>query len=756
MSARTQARPGKSAPAPRKRPTGSSSGGDGEVAIGPAVEESFEAILATSPSPFSDAVLPNAYRETPDVPQIHRAARERCLSLVHDARKTNRTALQVILGDAGEGKTHLIAWLRRQSEEGWRKETATGRFALTVIPPLRSLSRARHHVLQEVVRQLSIRLPGEVHVDAATDTPIEILIWRALLAVGRILVQQKSTPAEVRLRLEDATGENPDRRLAFCVEELKQAWKIVGSAFVDAALRLPELAAVDREVFRTVARFPEGDEAERTAIVDWLGGAGLSSDRLEALGTSLVLDDEAEAARGLKTLLSLAQLAGTPVALAFDQIEGVARLGADAISELLGTITELYNEAPGTVLLLFCQTQLWPGLRAEAPLHVRDRLDDAPALYLKALTPEEAFLLVEARMKHFWHGVANGPSDALYPFTHARIMTDIERVPLRTPRAVVKHFHALLREPPEQRGAFVAPAPLLPADVVARKLDRLIDEERGTTRPPDSRAALVQSVAQDILQHASTSKRAIGSVTVEEVSTHRARKTSAEGLRIVLRRNDERRRVYVESSNSQHGKSAASTVKRLADVVSAEQADVALLLREESFPLPPVAGKTLIEMTSRGALLRLTEGQIAPLAAIEALLNAAAAGDLPVDRKTALEIAIDHLGARLKLSEAIVTAAFPSEPRVAPTSDRSLPIGTTVKGPPIDRTTLETYVGSVLGYLRGERAFEPEAQLATRLGMSVEKIEAAVHELASRGLVDVVADRNRAPIVLLRPEGLVP
>jgi len=42
----------------------------------------FEAILASAPSPFSDAVLPNAFRETPDVPSIHGDARARCLSLV--------------------------------------------------------------------------------------------------------------------------------------------------------------------------------------------------------------------------------------------------------------------------------------------------------------------------------------------------------------------------------------------------------------------------------------------------------------------------------------------------------------------------------------------------------------------------------------------------------------------------------------------------------------------------------------------------
>src|SRR5262249_3412966 len=149
-----------------------------------------------------------------------------------------------------------------------------------------------------------------------------------------------------------------------------------------------------------------GDEAERTAIIDWLGGASLSSERLESLGTALVLDQEPEAARGLQTLLVLARLAGAPVALAFDQIEGIARLGDDAIATFVEIITELRDDAPSTVLLIFCQTQIWPSITANAANQVRDRLEELHPIQLKALTNEEAFLLVEVRMKRFWEGVA--------------------------------------------------------------------------------------------------------------------------------------------------------------------------------------------------------------------------------------------------------------------------------------------------------------------------------------------------------------
>ncbi|WP_394846173.1 hypothetical protein LZC95_01760 [Pendulispora brunnea] len=705
----------------------------------------FEEILAASPSPFSDAVLANAFRETPDVPSIHAAVRQRCLELVHDARETGRTSLLAINGDAGEGKTHLIAWLRRQSEEGWRRNTPTGRFALTVIPPLRSLTRAHHHILQEVIRQLSIRLAGNIHIDERTDTPIEILIWRALLKVAKVLVAHKGASADLRARLEEVTSANPDRYLSSCVDLLKLAWPTIEGPFVDAALHLAELAVVDREVFRVLARFPRGDEPERTAIVDWLGGASLSSERLEALGTSLVLDDEADAARGLRTLLALAKLAGTPVALAFDQIEGTIRLGPDAVSTFLEVITSLYNDVPGTVLLIFCQTMHWPTLREQVATHVLDRLEDTPRIILKGLTKDEALLIVETRMKHFWDSVAERPSDPLFPLSKEQVLFHVVDQNLRTPRAVVRYFQALLREAPP-RGA-PAPIPKVdvpPKDIIRRKLDTLMDEEKRITRPPDSRAEIAQAVTHDVFKQALDSKRKIKEALVEEVSLHRARRSTIEGVRVVLSRDGERKRIYFESSNSQHGNSAASTMRRLSDVLETNQADMAMLLREETFSLPPAARKALAKMTPRGTVVPLAVGEIATLAAIESLLNAAAAGDVPVDRKMALDLAVEQLEPNLSIEGRIVESAFPVRSDEAPITLRD----------PLEEEADERPLAAILEHLRTKRAFEPAAHLASTLGLSVETVHAALNVLATRELVEVVADRNRSPVALLRPEAL--
>src|SRR5690606_18356028 len=138
--------------------------------------------------------------------------------------------------------------------------------------------------------------------------------------------------------------------------------------------------------------------------------------------------------------------------------------------------------------------------------------------------------------RHFWQGVVDGPEDPLFPFNRAQVESIVVREKLRTPRAVVKYFQALLREPPERRETF-APHAVRPADQIRRKLDALLDEERRTARPPDMRAALAQSVLHELLAHAAKARRLVNGALVRDVETHRARKTvGSEGVRVTLER----------------------------------------------------------------------------------------------------------------------------------------------------------------------------------------------------------------------------
>jgi hypothetical protein len=364
---------------------------------------------------------------------------------------------------------------------------------------------------------------------------------------------------------------------------------------------------------------------------------------------------------------------------------------------------------------------------------VRDRLEVQPLLNLKALTPDEGLALVEKRLDHFWQATGLTPPTPLYPFERDRAIDELRSQRLATPRHVLRHFDALLRDPAAAVPA-EPPAPA-PREIVRRKLMTVIDEQRrAPPRAPEARADIAESMLRQVLGSPRMRDAVTREVVVEEVRQLRIGKHRFAGSSVVTRRGGERRRLYVEASNSVHGKSASATVRRLADALATKVADRAVLLREAAFPLPPAAASLMAEMTSDGAVVWLRDDEVAPLAALESLLNAAAAGDVAVEKGAALEEALDQLPPSLALAERLLETAFG---------------GVDPPKPSLDGHTAER----VHEYLRGQRAFESLPRLAEKLDAPIERVHAAVEDLVARGLVEMVRDRSRVPVVLLLPEG---
>lgn len=141
-------------------------------------------LLDGQPGPFADAVLSDAYRDTPDVPGIHGDVRQRLRSLINECRAQGTPRIQVITGDPGDGKTHLLAWLRRESEASWASPESS-QFALAPIAPLRAVGRPFHHFLQETIWHLGRTLYQREHME--NDSPLAILLWQTLRHIIRLL-----------------------------------------------------------------------------------------------------------------------------------------------------------------------------------------------------------------------------------------------------------------------------------------------------------------------------------------------------------------------------------------------------------------------------------------------------------------------------------------------------------------------------------------------------------------------------------------
>ncbi|MCU0692857.1 MAG: hypothetical protein MUF54_15770 [Polyangiaceae bacterium] len=699
-------------------------------------QEQLQQLLVAAPGPFADTVLTHAFRSPPDVPAIHGKARRRVLALVEQARREGTTSLQVITGDPGEGKTHLLAWLRRASEESF-STVHGGPFAVAPIEPIRSPLRVFHHVLRELVRQLGRPFSSAAHLDSATESPLDVLLWRALVRVSVGLVEAPWAPPELARSLRALLPDDPLRFLGTFAEVASGAWPELEQAFVANAMRLPELAGVDRETFRTLAGFPRPDI--RSDLMAWLGGAWLPEERATALATAVTLDGEAEAWRGLQTLMQLAGIARLPLVLAFDQVEGIDRLGEHAAAGWLTALGEIYNSGTGTVLLVLCQTQIWPELREQAQVQIRDRLDATPAVSLRALTPEDALALVEARMSQYWRSHGALPPSPTYPFDPDLVLREAREQRLRTPRAVLRHFRELVASGRHAHPAATQPREPAPPTRAAperamRKLLALQDDlRRGPPRLPEARADIVQACLREALREVMQADRAVAGVRIEGMDDVVLQSRPAPGVCLTLERGGARRRTYVEVNNSSHGQSVAAAAKRLRDALREGLAQRAMLVRESALPLPPAARDLVEALAPEAAVLWLDADHVAPIAAFEALLNAAAAGDATFSAGDALAIA-PRVTELASLIARVLDASFHARARSM-------------------RPHLEpNLVAVVVQVLKDERAIFALPRLAARLEADVDRVHSAVEELHAKGLVDVLRDRKRIAVVALRPE----
>jgi hypothetical protein len=173
--------------------------------------------------------------------------------------------------------------------------------------------------------------------------------------------------------------------------------------------------------------------------------------------------------------------------------------------------------------------------------------------------------------------------------------------------------------------------------------------------------------------------------------------------------------------------SAAATVRRFKDAL--KKADRALLLRDENLALPRKAGQDLAELGPRAATVRLPSEDAASFAAVERLLNQAAARDIDVPPDIAAAVVLEEIAPKLEVVRRFLDAAFANEQAQQPT-DAEAKVLSALSRPP--------FVAS-------------EAQLAKAHGVAAEEVARASDELERKGKAMALRGKDGDRAVLRRP-----
>lgn len=356
---------------------------------GTTLSDSLDSLFAriASSNPFTDNRSSGASAHDIDVPGIHAKAFDRLTILAQEARAERRGLGVVLWGEAGIGKSHLLARFAHWAEQ---ERHACLIYLHNVQARPESLPRS---LLRSV---LSVLTRGQVDHFETT------FLYRLANALVREALQYDPAKKYTSQDLASAYAKLVDRLGA------EEAWRA---------------ALVDRTIYDVVLRFflstywaAEGAEDGSVArlAVRWLAGDALDPDEARRLGLPphrnpdepAVLADDQQIKQVLIALCRMASSRGQPFILCFDQVDNLDLEQAAALARFLAALLDSSENL--LVVLAGIQATL---LHWRSQKVIQDSAWDRLAQFeiaLQRTSVAEGRAIVAARLKRFVEPYAQG------------------------------------------------------------------------------------------------------------------------------------------------------------------------------------------------------------------------------------------------------------------------------------------------------------------------------------------------------------
>jgi hypothetical protein len=588
-------------------------------------------------NPFLDNRVNAPAADPGDVEAIHQKPFLRLTQLAGEALGARRGVGALVWGQAGIGKSHLLARLGR-----WASEDDRACFVY-----LHNLQAAPDRLPRSLLHAVvSILTRGRVRGFA--DTPLFRLAHAGLV--------EAAGPGFV-------------------------SWERLGRAFaawVDrlGAGSLPGAVPPDRAVYEVLYRFfcsvyqaaRQGEDGRPAALaVRWLSGQALDADEARLLGLPpavrprepVALADGQQIKQVLVALARLAAARGQPFVLAFDQVDN---LDAEQMTALARFLEALLDSAPNLLVVT-------AGIHATLlPWHEQGVIPDSAwdrlaqiELLLQRLTPAESLAVVGARLDAFLKPFAaveavaeHRRADPLFPLGRGwreRFFQD--KVDLR-PRDVInwaregwrQEQEALSRQGPAWLAGWPGDlGPLTPGPAEEELIDRKVDEKIAEHRegrlrepgalPPD--ADHLAGLLFALLEQCRDAGHQGGVQDVERLPPPRRGSRPTYDLAVLQTRPEggPPRRTGVVVITAPNATSVAGFLRRLWE--DSRPLDRVVLVTDERVGLPlGDRGQEYLQDLRRGRrdrfhVVELSLREYAELEALQQVARRARAGDLEVE-----------------------------------------------------------------------------------------------------------------------------
>jgi hypothetical protein len=413
--------------------------------------------LSSIPNPFRSAIVSDPWQwDVVDVPEIHNEAFDLCRQGLDHVRLHRQSTSILLYGEAGSGKTHLLARL-----QAYLAGLLTDYGAA---PPAVFISVRLQTSPQMIWRHLRNRF-GEDMLRPTLDGRSQL--ERIILARFATICPEIESPRSWLERLQrDA------RSSLQAVEEMEEA--------LDRLDRQSRLN--DRDLLVVLGHLLLA--RHRRDARAWLLGDSLSEAALGKLGVNPEQDDEPEE-RARRLVLSLTRLTGpeVPIVFCFDQVEALQShpqdlAGLYKFGQMIGF---LRDETRNSLLISCILSQFLLTLNQAIISSDRDRLALFGERSLNPLTPVDARRLVEARLDSApeLQELRAGRNNRLWPFSESEI-SDAVRLKKNTPRALLSYCAEIFES--SWRPERLEP-PIPVADFLAQKVEERLEQSLATAAP---------------------------------------------------------------------------------------------------------------------------------------------------------------------------------------------------------------------------------------------------------------------------------
>lgn len=553
--------------------------------------------LTAITNPFRAAIVADPWQwDVVDVPEIHHDAFDLCRRALEHVRSERQSTSVLFYGEAGSGKTHLLARLQAY---------LAGLLTIYGAAPAAVFVSVRLQTSPRMIwRHLRNRF-GEDLLRLTTDgrTQLERIL---LPRLGAICPEIGEPRAWLERLQREARG------------------SLSASAEMDDALdRLDQAAEFnDRDLAVVLGHLLLG--RHRRDARAWLRGESLPEAALANLGVNTDQDEEPEE-RARRLVLSLTRLTGPemPLVFCFDQVEALQSHPEDLAGlHKFGQMVSFLRDETRNTLLISCILSTFLATLDQAIISSdRDRLAVFGERALAPLTPAEAKRLIEARLK------TSLEIGRLRPANHDRFWplseTDVDealRLKKDTPRALLS-FCAEKFEPhrrPESSES-VRTAPTC-GDFLAQELEERIERA----------AADAEADPDQVITHGLPLLIRLTDARWELKAGSRFRDAD-------LVFEGPRGRINISLCNQRNMTSLAGRLRRLREqakdqVLEEPTREKFILIRDTRLPISAHARKTrehrerLVEQGF--SWLSLSPEMIVALDALRSLLSDAKAGDL--------------------------------------------------------------------------------------------------------------------------------